>query len=169
MNEKVYLLLGSNLGGRGENLATAIQRISVLRNVRILQASGVYNSPAMEMNEPAPDFLNQAVEIVTSLSPMQLLSELKQIEITMGRVDKGNYKSRIIDIDIVLFGDKIIRTRELTVPQERLLKRPFAMIPLVEIAPDILHPITKKLVSSYISETDFKLVTPVEEHAANAS
>lgn len=166
MTEKVYILLGSNLGDREKFLGDALNSLSNLTKVEIVRFSGLYNSPAMEMNEPAPDFLNQAVEIKTALSPMALLAELKNIEISMGRTEKGNYKSRFIDLDILLFGNEIINSEELTVPQNRILKRPFALIPLEEIAPDVIHPISKRPISEYINPGDRQLVALHEKHAA---
>lgn len=165
MTDKVYILLGSNLGNREKFLNEALISLSKLMGVEIISTSGIYNSPAMEMNEPAPDFLNQAVEIKTSLSPLELLRELKEIETAMGRTEKGNYQSRNIDLDILLFGNEIIDSEELTVPQNRLLKRPFALLPLVEIAPEIVHPISRRPVKEYISPSDRQLVTLREEHA----
>jgi 2-amino-4-hydroxy-6-hydroxymethyldihydropteridine diphosphokinase len=122
----------------------------------------------MEMSEPSPDFLNQVIEINTVFSPTQLLNEMKAIEVKMGRTEKGNYKSRIIDLDILLYGNRIIDTDELTVPQRELLNRPFAIIPLVEIAPNIIHPVTKKSISEYITKSSCTLVTLFEEYAATS-
>ena len=168
MKESIYILLGTNLGERLKHLEFSLELLAKTEGVEIIRSSAIYNSPAMEMNEPSPDFLNQAVKIQTVLSPVQLLKELKNIEIKMGRTEKGNYKSRIIDLDILLFGKRIIDTDELTIPQTGLLKRPFATIPLVEIAPDIIHPVNKKLISAYITESDYNIVTLFEEHAATS-
>ncbi|MGH8015907.1 MAG: 2-amino-4-hydroxy-6-hydroxymethyldihydropteridine diphosphokinase, partial [Candidatus Zixiibacteriota bacterium] len=79
---------------------------------------------------------------------------------------KGDYLSRNIDLDILLFGERIMESEELTIPQARLLNRPFVTIPLVEIAPDIIHPVTNKRIRDYVSESDYNLVTPIEDHAA---
>ncbi|HEX2897631.1 MAG TPA: 2-amino-4-hydroxy-6-hydroxymethyldihydropteridine diphosphokinase [candidate division Zixibacteria bacterium] len=166
MTDKVYILLGSNLGDREKFLNDALISISNLIGVEVIKTSGFYNSPAMEMNEPAPDFLNQAVEIKTSLSPLELLRELKKIEAVMGRTEKGNYKSRNIDLDILFFGNEVIDSEELTIPQSRFLKRPFALIPLDEIAPEIIHPKSRRPIKEYISPGDRQLVTLHETHAA---
>src|SRR5574341_561639 len=125
MNEKVYILLGSNRGDREGYLNKALDEMSRLPEVKIIRKSGLYNSPAMEMSEPAPDFLNQVVEIRTPWSPWQLLQQLKAIEISMGRTGKGKYQSRTIDMDILLFNGLILNADELTIPQTRLLQRPF--------------------------------------------
>jgi len=169
MKERIYILLGSNLGNRENNLMVALGKLSAIAGIEIAASSGIYNSPAMEMSEPSPDFLNQVIEINTSLAPLQLLEELKAIETKMGRVDKGKYKSRPIDLDILLFGERIIESEELVIPQARLLQRPFALIPLLEIAPDILHPFTKTPIKQYIHDSDYKQVTPHEAHAASHS
>ncbi len=165
MNESIYILLGTNLGERPKHLYWSLELLAKVKGVRIIRVSGIYNSPAMEMNEPSPEFLNQAVEINCTLSPNELLQELKAIEVKMGRTHKGNYQSRIIDLDILLYGRQIIETDELTVPQKGLLKRPFAIIPLIEIAPDIIHPVSKTRFSDCVAESDYKFVTPFEEHA----
>lgn len=166
MNEKVYILLGSNLGDREGYLNKALDEMSRLPEVEIIRKSGLYNSPAMEMSEPAPDFLNQVVEIRTPWSPWQLLQQLKAIEISMGRTGKGKYQSRTIDLDILLFEELILNANELTIPQTRLLKRPFALVPLVEIAPDFIHPVTKKAIREHLQPIDFEIVIPYEEHAS---
>ncbi len=167
MTEKVYILLGTNLGDREENLIEALGRLSTIEGIKIACLSLIYNSPAMEMNEPSPDFLNQVIEINTRLTPLQLLTELKALELAMGRSDKGKYQSRVIDLDILLFGAQIIESNELTIPQVRLLQRPFALIPLLEIAPDILHPLTKKPIKQHLNDIAYQPVTLYEEHAAN--
>ena len=169
MNDKVYILLGSNLEDRANNLETALSKLATIDEIEILNKSGVYNSPAMEMNEPAPDFLNQVIEIGTELSPIELLHELKQIEIDMGRMDKGKYRSRNIDLDILMYGEKVIETDELTIPQARMLKRTFALVPLSEIAPELIHPVTKEKIRNYVSESDYNIVVKIEEHAAASS
>lgn len=167
MTEKIYILLGSNLGDRENNLMAALDKLSAIEGIEITASSHIYNSPAMEMNEPSPDFLNQAIEIKTLHTPFQLLQELKELELAMGRTDKGKYKSRLIDLDILLFGEQIIDSKELVIPQARLLQRPFALVPLLEIAPDILHPITKKPINQYINDNDYKQITSPEAHAAS--
>jgi len=168
MKESIYILLGTNLGERLKHLYLGWELLAGVGGVQIVRSSGIYNSPAMEMSEPSPDFLNQVIEINTVFSPTQLLNEMKAIEMKMGRTEKGNYKSRIIDLDILLYGNRIIDTDELTVPQRELLNRPFAIIPLVEIAPNIIHPVTKKSISEYITKSSYTLVTLFEEYAATS-
>jgi len=164
MTEQVYILLGSNLGDRGHNLSAACKKIAEISGINIISSSSIYNSPAQGMADNSPDFLNRVIEISCRFSPMQLLDKLEEIEKQFGRVSKGDYQSRLLDLDILLYGDEIINSERLTIPHSELLERPFAMIPLVEIAPDIVHPKTRKLLSRHINEIDFEQVTLHEEH-----
>lgn len=166
MTERVYILLGSNLGDREKNLESALDKISNLNDVHLVSYSGIYESPASEMEPGSPDFLNQAVEILTESEPLELLKLLESIEKEFGRTDKGMNKSRIIDLDILLFGGKVIESKLLFIPYRQLLNRPFAMIPLVEIAPDIVHPVIGELIRDYIDDSDHQTVKPLHEYAA---
>jgi 2-amino-4-hydroxy-6-hydroxymethyldihydropteridine diphosphokinase len=166
MTERVYILLGSNLDDRERNLESALDKLELLNNTQIVNTSGVYESAAFEMEPGSPDFLNQVVEILTDYQPIELLDGLENIERELGRTDKGLYKSRTIDLDILLFGNKVIEEKRLTIPYKSLLNRPFAMIPLIEITPDIVHPVMGELIREFIDTDDFKTVRLLQEHAA---
>ena len=165
MKKLVYILLGSNLGDREKHLNSATQLINNISGVDIIDCSRIYSSPAYQMESDTPSFLNQAVRINCSLAAFELLSVLEEIEQTLGRTEKGKNLSRIIDLDILLFADDIFKSDKLTIPHPGLLNRPFALIPLVELDPKIIHPVTQKSLSNYISDKDFRLVTPKEENA----
>jgi 2-amino-4-hydroxy-6-hydroxymethyldihydropteridine diphosphokinase len=166
MTKRAYILLGSNLGDKEKNLEMAVKRLSELDQLQVVNCSGVYQSPAFEMEPGSPDFLNQAVEIITRLKPMMLLEVLETIEREFGRSGKGQNKSRIIDLDILLFGNQVIDTERLTIPYRQLLDRPFAMIPLIEIAPDILHPVLDEQIRDYVEDKDRNTVRLLHEYAA---
>lgn len=129
----VYLSLGSNLGDREENLRTAIAALSDAK-VRVTRVSSFYETEPVDLREQ-PWFLNCAVQAETELLPLELLHALRAIESQMGSkklVPKG---PRLIDLDILLFGDETIDTQELQVPHPRMLLRRFVLVPLAEIAP----------------------------------
>lgn len=137
-NKKAWLLLGGNIGDRMLHLAEA--RASIERTCgSISKASAIYQTAAWG-KENQPDFLNQALEIETELSPIDLLSQLLEIEKELGRLRLERWAERTIDIDILYFGDEIIKLPELNIPHPRVQLRRFALVPLVEIAPNLVHP-----------------------------
>ena len=144
---KAYLLAGSNMGERAENLNRAKEMLAAAGTV--LRASSVYETAAWGM-ENQPPFLNQALLLETRLSPEKLLSELKQIERAIGRKQAQKWGPRLIDIDILLIDDKLSASAQLTVPHPQLHKRRFALVPLAEIAPQVLHPELKLTVQEML-------------------
>jgi len=134
-----YIALGSNMGDRLANLGSAIAAIAALPETRLLRVSHAYESePAYHLDQPA--FANGVVEVETEMSAEHLLGQLQQIEADMGRVRAEANGPRIIDLDILLFGDEEILCEELTVPHPRLLERDFVVTPLLEIAPRLHLP-----------------------------
>ena len=136
------LLIGGNLGDREENLATARKQIEIHCG-RITKSSSIYKTAAWGKQDQEP-FLNQALEIETSLNARQLIRKILKIERSMGRIRKEKMGPRIIDIDIVLFGDEIHDTSFLKVPHPEMQNRRFVLEPLAEIAPERIHPVLKK-------------------------
>lgn len=135
----VYLLSGSNLGKRQQNLSRAVHALHGLVG-EVKQVSGIYESPSWGFDHPN-DFLNQAIALRTQLTPHQLLDQILHLESKMGRIRKHNgYEARIIDIDILLFEELILHDDQLIIPHPRLEERRFALKPLAEIASTILHP-----------------------------
>ena len=134
----VYIGLGSNLGDRAANLQEALQRISGLLCIEAV--SSIYETEPVEY-EAQGWFLNMVIQCATRLSPQVLLEKLQDIEAAMGRqrdIDKG---PRTIDLDILLYGDAVISTGQLTVPHPHLPERAFVLAPLAEIAPGLVHPL----------------------------
>lgn len=138
----VYLCLGSNLGDRQENLCRALRLLAL--NVTIEQVSSIYETrpvPLLHRGKEEPWFLNMVCRIATGLSPEELLCLAKDIEAGMGRVPGGEVNSpRPIDIDILLYDSMIMETPSLIVPHPRMRERAFVLIPLAEIAPELVHP-----------------------------
>jgi 2-amino-4-hydroxy-6-hydroxymethyldihydropteridine diphosphokinase len=148
--KQVYLLLGSNEGNRGENIAAA-KRLIDARCGQVLMRSLFYETEAWGMKEQSP-FLNQALMIVTALEPLSLLSTLKEIEKEVGRIETTKWGPRIIDIDILFYGEEIHRHAELIIPHPYLHERRFTLVPLNEIAPDFIHPVFKKTVNELLKD-----------------
>lgn len=148
---RVILALGSNLGDRGENLRQALKSIS--EKVTIRKISSVYETPPWGFSEQ-PSFFNQVLSGNTSLSAAELLTFVKDVEHKMGRVKNFQNGPRLIDIDILLFGEQSINTESLNIPHPRMLERGFVLLPLSEIEPDLVVPGTKKSVIEFLEKAD---------------
>jgi len=139
---RYVLALGSNTGDSLENLAVAASRLKK-DGVRIIRRSSIYKTEPVGLKKQ-PWFLNQAIEVETGLSPVELLKAAKMIETEMGRKPGSKNGPRPIDIDILLAEDSIVQTADLRIPHPRLPERRFALVPLAEIAPAVVHPVLKK-------------------------
>lgn len=166
MAETVYLLLGSNLGNRERYLETALAKLAELEGFEIIATSPIYLSDAVEMKGDNPSFLNQVVKGDYQYPPHELLHSIEKIEADLGRADKGHKQSRGIDIDILLFGERIVELDDLQIPHRALLQRPFALIPLVTIDPDITDPRTGKTLESFIDDRKRESVLLYKDHVA---
>ena len=137
----IYLLLGSNLGNSKEILDHAVSEIE--HDIGdIINTSSIYKTKAWGM-EDQPDFLNQVVEIESSFSPEVLLEKVNKIEEKLGRVRLIKWQARIIDIDILYYGNVIIKSKDLVIPHPENENRNFVLAPMAEIAPDFIHPVLK--------------------------
>ncbi len=139
-----HLSLGSNLGARARNLARA-RRLLGTKAVEVIAASSVYETEPVDRADQ-PFFLNQVLEVRSALAPEELLRTAKAIEARLGRVPAGDKGPRTLDIDILLAGELVIATPELTVPHPRLHLRNFVLVPLAEIAPALVHPVLRRTV-----------------------
>jgi 2-amino-4-hydroxy-6-hydroxymethyldihydropteridine diphosphokinase len=141
---RAFLGLGANLGDRRANMREALRRLAV--RCRIVAVSPLYETPALvpEGEPPGPDFLNAACEIETALSPHELLAFVQEVERALGRGPHARWAARPIDIDILLCGDRhggeVIDTPELVVPHPQMTARNFVLVPLADIARDVVHP-----------------------------
>jgi 2-amino-4-hydroxy-6-hydroxymethyldihydropteridine diphosphokinase len=141
LSELAYLSLGSNLGDRLDNLQAALD--SLTEAGVVMATSSFYETEPVELTNQ-PWFLNCVAALATEQSPQSVLSSILSVEQKMGRVRLKNKGPRIIDIDIVLFGDRVLDKATLQIPHPALHKRRFVLEPLVEIAPLAFHPTLKK-------------------------
>jgi 2-amino-4-hydroxy-6-hydroxymethyldihydropteridine diphosphokinase len=139
----VYLALGSNLGDRVENLKEAVAALPPQMDVKA--KSQVYETPPWGY-EDQPRFLNQVLKTQTYLQPEPLLKHIKRLEVALGRKASFRNGPRLIDIDILFFDDVVLNTPLLTLPHPHLHERGFVLLPLMDIAPDLVHPVRGKSV-----------------------
>jgi 2-amino-4-hydroxy-6-hydroxymethyldihydropteridine diphosphokinase len=149
---RYFLGLGSNLGRRKDNLSQA-RRLLKKNGLRLLRASAEYRTqPVGDRNQPW--FINQVLEAESSLEPSALLVLVKQLETEMKRTPGRRRGPRRIDIDILLAGLRIVSTPRLKIPHPRMTQRKFVLVPLCEIAPRALHPVTGKTIGRLLRETN---------------
>jgi len=145
---RVFLGIGTNLGDRERNLQKARQVLS--QRLEILKESSIYQTaPWGYLDQPA--FLNQVIEAQTALSSLNLLDVLKQTENELGRQANFRYGPRLIDLDILFYGNRIIQTPRLQVPHPRLTQRAFVLVPMAEIAPEFVHPQNRQTVAQLLA------------------
>ncbi len=152
----IYLSLGSNLGDKKENLQKALEELKK-GYITVKKISSFYKTQPVGLKEQ-PDFFNIVIKAETSLSPDELLRSILNIEKKMGRKRKKKYGPRIIDIDILLYNDLIIKKKGLNIPHPAMHERNFVLIPLKEIEPQLTHPELKKNISEFIRGNKEKVI-----------
>ncbi len=151
MDHTVFLALGSNMGNRLANLKAAVNNLTPQMAVK--NKSSVYETPPWGFTEQAP-FLNQVVVVNTYLTPQALLGHLKRLEVALGRVANFQNGPRLIDIDILFFDDLALDTPPLVIPHPRLHERAFVLVPLAEVAPDLVHLVLGKPIHELLDDLD---------------
>ncbi len=159
----VYLGLGSNQSDPISQIKNATDLIEKIETSKIIKKSSLYESlPVGYLDQP--NFINQVISLQTSLSPAELFERFQQIEFQLKRVKKIVNGPRTIDIDILLFNQEIILTKDLTIPHPRMLDRAFVMIPLLEIEPNILVPKISNL-KEILGKLDKKTLTKIDDQS----
>jgi 2-amino-4-hydroxy-6-hydroxymethyldihydropteridine diphosphokinase len=157
MNHIAFLALGTNLGDRLANLRAALNAFSP--EIKVVAESKVYETPPWGY-EDQPAFLNMAVRCETALEPESLLKRIQQLEVELGRQQSFRWGPRLIDIDILFYDDLFLESESLTTPHPRLHERGFVLVPLVEIAPDFVHPVSKKKIKELLASVDIDNIHP---------
>lgn len=141
MVEKAYIGFGSNLGDLMKNLETVQEKLSHIKGITVLRTSKLYLSePHTLGSQKQPWYLNAVIEIETTLTPENLFSELKKMEHDMGRKKSGKWQPRVVDLDILFFGNLIYQDKELRIPHQEIPNRKFVLAPLCDLAPHFKHP-----------------------------
>jgi len=149
---EVYLLLGANLGDRLAQMSNAFQEIKAQVG-EIVRYSALYQTEAWG-REGGPPYLNQVLCVETQLLPFELLTVINEIENKLGRTRMAKWESRLIDIDILFYGEELINDINLVIPHPYIQKRKFTLVPLAEIAPLLVHPVLKKAIRELLIELD---------------
>ncbi|MEK7255186.1 MAG: 2-amino-4-hydroxy-6-hydroxymethyldihydropteridine diphosphokinase [Bacteroidota bacterium] len=153
--KKIHLLTGGNLGDRQQNLQAAKQLITE-KIGNVVKASSLYETAAWGHVEQ-PEYLNQALEVTTELSPMEVLQAIFEIENALGRTRRNKWEARTMDIDILFYDSKVLKTKDLTIPHPLLHRRNFALVPMLEIAPLKKHPVLDKTIEELYEESEDEL------------
>ncbi len=153
LSMQVHLSLGSNIGDREQNLHRAVDLLSDSPAVKVVAQSRRYETEPVG-DIPQGPFLNMAISVDTNLSPRMLLDLAKSIEQAMGRREEVRWGPRIIDIDIILWGSAVINEPELTIPHPEFRKRAFVLVPLADIAPDEIDPVSNLSIKALLASLD---------------
>lgn len=159
--DDIYLLLGTNLGDREKNLQIAKEQLTA-HQLTIKKESAIYETAAWGI-EDQPSFLNQVVIVDSDKNPERILIIINIIEGLMGRVRNEKWAQRLIDIDVLYYGDTVVDKPKLKIPHPEIQNRRFTLAPLVELAPDFRHPVNGKTQSEMFEQCPDKLVAELYE------
>jgi len=154
--QTVYVGIGTNLGKKKENIEKAVRMLKKVKGIDVILSSPMYKTRAYG-NKKQPEFLNGVLKISTSFEPRVLLERLKSVEKDMGRLEEERWGPRIIDLDILFYGNEIIKKSRLTIPHPDLHNRWFVLKPMNDIAPEFEHPVKKKTIGKLLEELNDKI------------
>jgi 2-amino-4-hydroxy-6-hydroxymethyldihydropteridine diphosphokinase len=157
MTHTVYLSLGTNIGDRAANLKEAVASLPPQMTVK--KKSNVYETPPWGYTEQDA-FLNQVVQVTTYLEPEPLLKHLKRLEVALGREPTFRYGPRLIDIDILFYDDLVFKSPSLIIPHPNVHERGFVLLPMMDIAPDHVHPVNRKSIREMVSFCNTEGIVP---------
>lgn len=150
MMHEAFVAIGTNLGDRSANCARAIALVESA-GIRLLRCSREYRTEPWGLADQ-PWFLNMVIKVESDLAPRELLGALKRIEKEMGREKGCRWGPRVIDLDILLYENAVVDEPDLQIPHPRMHERQFALQPLCDLAPDVVHPLLRKTVRSLLKE-----------------
>ena len=153
--ERVFVGLGSNLGDPQEQLTQALRALAQLPQTRLLASSTLYRSAPLLAS--GPDFINAVAELATELEPLPLLAALQAIEAAQGRQRSMLNAPRTLDLDLLMYGQRQMAAPQLSLPHPRLHERAFVLLPLLELAPDLAHPLLGPLQALVAATLDQRL------------
>jgi 2-amino-4-hydroxy-6-hydroxymethyldihydropteridine diphosphokinase len=151
MSPSAYIGFGSNLGDRKTKFQEALRALENLPNTRLKARSRLYETNPIGLSDDGPKFLNAVILVETDLSPRELIGSMRSIELALGKsVCHQSDKSRVIDLDLLLYGEDYFREDDLEIPHPRMSDRAFVLAPLAELAPNILIPGLERTVEDLI-------------------
>lgn len=146
------IALGSNLGDSPQTLITVMDRLATMADTQVTARSHLYKTAPV--GPPQPDYINACATVLTTLSPQDLLNRMLSLEADYGRVRQERWGARTLDLDLILYGNRVLTEATLEVPHPRFRERAFVLVPLAEIAPDWVDPVTGQTVQSLCEGVD---------------
>ena len=157
---KCAIALGSNQGNSLDILESSLNALDLIPGIALEQTSSWYQTKPVGTPQPQPDYLNGCALLSTEQTPEELLAILQATEIQFGRVNKGTLQARTLDLDLLLYGDVVLNTPDLTIPHPRMNERAFVLVPLAEIAPLWIEPRSGNKIAKLLKSVDTSGVQP---------
>jgi 2-amino-4-hydroxy-6-hydroxymethyldihydropteridine diphosphokinase len=167
MIKRVFLGFGANLGDRPATLKKALRALDGLMMTRVVQVSGLYETKPVGLKDNGPDFINAAIELETELDPHELITGMRRIEVELGKSrDHTSDSSRVIDLDLLLYNNWIINEDYLEAPHPRMTSRAFVLVPLADIAANVVHPALRMSIKDLLGQLSREELESVKSYGA---